>query len=649
MNATVCGICGILTHARPAPDLELARTARAMAETLHHRGPDADGVWVDGAEGVAFGHRRLSILDPSPEGAQPMLSHCERYVLTYNGEIYNFRELRSQLRGMGHTFRGHSDTEVLLEAISRWGPRGAAERSEGMFAFAVWDRRHRTLHLVRDRIGKKPLYYGRQNGSFFFGSELKAFRALPGFRPEVDRAALANLIQFSYIPAPRSIFAGVYKLEPGTVVTVEAAKPNLPSSLQTFWSGREVAERGVAEAWRGTPDEAEEVLHELLRDSVERRMVADVPIGAFLSGGIDSSAVVALMQSMSDQRVRTFTVGFGEAAYDETQHARAVAMHLGTDHTDLAVTPYQAREVIPLLPSLYDEPFADTSQIPTYLVSRLARQDVVVALSGDGGDELFGGYDRYVRCMTRWRGLSLLPASLRTRIGEGMARIASRSWSQHGPRWLGRLDRVSEAFAARDVRDLFCRMNARCPSAADYVLGVRQVPSLFTESERWARLDHPLDWMMSMDLAGHLPEDILVKVDRASMGVGLEVRNPLLDHRVVELAWRLPRDLKLHRGEPKWLLRRVLERYVPRAIFERPKMGFGIPLGAWLRGPLRDWAEALLDEDHLEEGGYFEAAAVREAWDQHLAGWRDRRFLLWNILSFQAWLDDGMGSGSRSC
>ena len=632
----MCGICGFLVEGGGSEhETALDVAVRRMADTLVHRGPNAAGTWVDAARGVAFGHRRLSILDLSPEGAQPMVSACGRYVLVYNGEIYNFRELRAELEAHGHEFRGHSDTEVLVEAISHWGAEAAPSRCDGMFALAVWDRREATLTLARDRLGKKPLYYGRCGGLFFFASELKALRAHPAFRPEIDRDALGLFVQYSYIPTPHSIFEGVHKLEPGTTLAVDPAKPAEALHPQAFWSTREVAERGVREPFRGSPEQAVEALHGLLLDAVGRRMVADVDLGALLSGGIDSSTVVSLMQAQSSTPVRTFTVGFREARYDEAQYAEAIARHLGTEHTAVTVTPRDALEAIPRLPHLYDEPFADTSQIPTYLVSQLARQHVTVALSGDGGDELFAGYNRYARCLGRWRWLSRLPAAARTRLARGLERAAHA-----GPVALGRLDRWADVLAATGPKDLFARMNARCRDAADFVPAAGPASTVLRDETRQARLPDPLQWMMYADQTGHMIDDILVKVDRASMGVGLEVRSPLLDHRVVEQAWRYPLDLKWRAGQRKWLLRRVLERYVPARLTERPKMGFGVPLGAWLRGPLRDWAEALLDERRLREGGLLDPEAVRRAWQQHLTGGWDRRFLLWNILTFQAWLDE---------
>ena len=636
----MCGICGFLVRGEGFPAVELEPTVTRMADTLRHRGPDSSGSWVDAEAGVALGHRRLAVVDLTPDGAQPMLSSCGRYAIVFNGEIYNFPELRCELEAQGVRFRGRSDTEVLVEAIARWGPAEALRRANGMLAFAAWDRRERVLTLARDRVGKKPLYWGRFGDAILFGSELKALRAHPRFRAQIDRNALAHLVQYSYVPAPASIFREVRKLEPGTWLEIPGEPGAAVPAAQAYWSAREVAERGQAERFAGDEREAETALHDLLADAVERRMLSDVPLGALLSGGIDSSTVVALMQARSATPVRTFAVSFRETDFDEAAYARAVASHLRTDHTELTVTPKDALQVIPRLPALYDEPFADSSQIPTFLVSRMAREHVTVALSGDGGDELFAGYGRYARCLAHWRWLVRVPAGLRGVAARGLDAAATLAWTAGTPSAVGRLGRIAEQLVAVSPEDLFARVSARCADASRFVLGSPSPVGLFHSPVRWPRLADPLERMMLLDLAEKLPEEILTKVDRASMGVGLEVRCPILDHRVVELAWRLPPWLKAREGVSKWLLRRVLARYVPRELFERPKMGFGIPLAAWLRGPLRDWAEALLDPGRLRQGGYLEADAVRLVWSQHLAGWRDHRQLLWNLLSFQAWCDE---------
>jgi len=658
----MCGLAGFLT----SETLSEAPTgvAARMAETLAARGPDDSGVWSDEAAGIALGHRRLAVIDLSPEGRQPMHSACGRYVLAFNGEVYNHRALRQELEGLGHAFRGRSDTEVMLAGIAQWGLEAAVSRFNGMFAFALWDRRARRLSLVRDRIGIKPLYYGWTGRAFVFGSTLKAIRAFPAFRGEIDPDAVALLMRYRYVPAPHSIYRGIYKLLPGTMLTVTEGEgrrdfsPYAHASCATrpapYWSAREVAEDGAAEPFEGDDDEAVAQLDALLCDAVGLRMVADVPLGAFLSGGIDSSVIVALMQAQSSRPVRTFTIGFAEAAYDEAAYARAVAAHLGTDHTELYVTPEEARAVLPALPTLYDEPFADSSQIPTFLVSRLTRRHVTVSLSGDGGDELFAGYDRYRASQLLWQAFGWMPRLLR-RPASGMLRRLPIAFWRRAFRWgaplvggtggqiSDRFYKLPEVLGAEGREALYRGVISHWEGVSRLVPGAQEMPTALTNAAQWADLPDFYQWMMYLDLISYLPDDILTKVDRASMGVSLEARVPLLDHRVVAFAWRIPMSMKRRGGRGKWLLRQVLYRYVPEALVERPKMGFAVPVGAWLCGPLREWAEALLDEGRLHREGYLAPQPVRRRWLEHLSGRRDWQHYLWDVLTFQAWLEQANG------
>ena len=628
----MCGIAGLLEAAPRSGRAALLEQVLRMADTLAHRGPDDRGAWADETVGIALGHRRLSVLDPSKRGAQPMASGCGRYVISYNGEIYNFRELRSQLEQSETRLRGHSDTEVLVEAISHWGLESTLQRANGMFALAVWDAAERTLTLARDRIGKKPLYYGWCGPRFLFASELKALRAHRDFRAEIDRDALGLLVRYSYIPAPRSILKGVSKLEAGHLATLRVGDAPEEPTPRCYWSCRQTARAAVSDPFPGSRDEAVVALEQLLSDAVSRRMLADVELGALLSGGVDSSTVVALMQAHSERPVRSFCIGFREQDFDEAGHARAVAKHLGTQHEELYITSHDALRVIPELPSVFDEPFADVSQIPTLLVSRLARNHVTVALSGDGGDELFGGYRRYRGALARWRAYSLLPLALRRGAARALAGLASAVG-------VGRAEQELALLDASSPVEIFARKSARCESAARFVVGAGAPDTALEDPRQWATLAEPIQQMMLLDQCLLLPEDILTKVDRASMAASLEVRSPLLDHRVVELAWRVTGSFGAAGDEPKWLLRQVLDRHVPRALTERPKMGFGVPVDSWLRGPLREWAESLLDARRLREQGFLHAPAVREVWRQHQSGRRDWHALLWSILMFQAWLE----------
>ena len=586
-----------------------------------------------------------------------MASAGGRYVIVFNGEIYNFLDLRRELESTGgpREFKGHSDTEVMLACFEQWGVAASLPRFNGMFAFAVWDRRERTLHLARDPLGEKPLYYSWAADVLLFGSELKALRAHPDCPGEIDRGVLSTYLSRGYVPAPYSIYSRIFKLPPGTLLSVKGA--SRPSRVTRYWSFKEVAGRGSAHPFRGTAEDAESHLEHLLADAVRIRMIADVPLGAFLSGGIDSSVVVSLMQSASAKPVRTFTIGFHEGQFNEAAAARDVARYLHTDHTEWYITPREARAVVPRLPALYDEPFADSSQIPTFLVSSMARQQVTVSLSGDGGDELFGGYGRYARVSRLWRRLSLLPAAERRLIARAFYAITRR----HEAGSLTGLALLPHRFAERRLR----RMAALAPIAdptAFYlahcahwtgnsgapVRGAAAAAAPPADCEEWAESDDLLERMMAVDTVTYLPDDILVKVDRAAMGVSLESRIPLLDRRVVEFAWRLPRNMRMRGGQSKWMLRRILYRHVPRGLVERPKRGFAVPVAAWIRGPLRDWAEALLDARRIDREGYLESAPIRRRWHDHLAGSEDYSDSLWAVLMFQAWLESETGKTMAS-
>lgn len=648
----MCGIAGFF-EPEGFSDERALDLLTSMTSCLAHRGPDDSGVWTDAAQGIALGHRRLSILDLSPLGHQPMLSRDGRFVIVYNGEIYNHHDLRDELAALGHAFRGHSDTEVLVTALVQWGLRSTLQRCNGMFAFAAWDRAERRLHLARDRAGEKPLYYGTHGGTFYFASELKSLRAHDRFRGEIDRDSLRLFLRHNCVPAPFSIYAGIAKLPPGTFLSIGAEDVANRPVPESYWSWREVAERAARDPFTGDAREAVDALDELLRDAVKIRMEADVPLGAFLSGGVDSSTIVALMQAQSSERVRSFTIGFHEQGYDEAVHARAVARYLGTDHTELYVTPGEALAVIPRLPKLYDEPFSDSSQVPTFLVSELARRHVTVSLSGDAGDELFGGYDRYMATDSLWGKLNRIPLPLRRLAAAGLNGVSPRRWNQLlGPFYSllpsrvrqyspgARMHQIGELLRMKEPTEVYTRLTSHWRGAEDVVLGSQERATVVTDRSRWASVDELSHQLMYLDSITYLPDDILVKVDRASMGVSLESRVPLLDHRVIELAWRLPLSLKMRNGRGKWVLRQVLDRYVPRTLIERPKMGFGVPIHTWLRGPLRDWAEALLDEKRLREEGYFQPEPIRTRWAEHLSGNYDRHYDLWDVLMFQAWLEE---------
>jgi asparagine synthase (glutamine-hydrolysing) len=643
----MCGITGFWT-ARPIGAEAATAMALSMAERLRHRGPDDHGVWTDPSGAVALGHRRLSIVDLSAAGHQPMRSRSGRYEIAFNGEIYNHALLRTEL-GDG-PWRGHSDTETMLAGFERWGIEGTLNRLVGMFAIALWDHELRRLTLARDRFGEKPLYVARLPGAMLFASELKAFDAWPGFAQPIDRGALALLLRHNYIPAPYSIFEGVSKLPPASLLHIDG--PQRIGEAQAYWSLRQAAERGQREPFTGGDEEAVDSLERHLDAAIALQRVADVPLGAFLSGGVDSSAVVALMQRQSSMPVRTFTIGFDVPQFNEAEHAKAVARHLGTAHTELYCSGAQALEVVPRLAAMYCEPFSDSSQIPTFLVSQMARRHVTVALSGDAGDELFGGYTRYDKAQQLWSRISRVPGMLRRIAGPAIQALPPAAWDGIGriawpllgrgpmPDRLGdRAHKLAEMLQVRTPEAFYRNMVSHQPWAERVVLGATEPATALNQPALWPAGQSFEERMMFIDMLSYLPGDILVKVDRAAMAVSLETRVPLLDHRLVEFAWTLPLHLKRRNGTGKWLLRQMLYRHVPRELIERPKTGFGVPLSEWLRGPLRPWAEHLLDERRLREQGLLDASYVRRLWHEQIEGQREWMYLLWDILMLQAWLD----------
>lgn len=645
----MCGFAGYLSLNGTIDENLLTRMSQALA----HRGPDDSGLWFDKEAGIGLSHRRLAVVDLSPAGHQPMTSFSGRYTLVFNGEIYNHLALRAELASVGKNpnWLGHSDTESLLTCFDAWGIEAAVKKSIGAFAFAVWDKQNRQLTLGRDRFGEKPLYYGWQGQGqqrvFLFGSELKALRVHPSFENNINRNAISLQFRHSYIPAPFSIYHGIAKLRPGCLLTVSKRLPDTQES--TYWSALQAAESGVASPYTGNAEQAAEELESLLKCAVQQQMTADVPLGAFLSGGIDSSLVVALMQAQSGRPVKTFSIGFYEDGFNEAVHAKAVAQHLGTDHTELYVAAEQAMAVIPRIPNLYDEPFSDSSQIPTCLVSQLAKQHVTVSLSGDAGDELFCGYNRYLMTANLWHKIVLLPMPLRSLLAKSLVSLPPDKWNalarmlplnQSTPpvNWGDKLHKGADLLACNTVDELYSHFISHWMDPAAVVVDDTGLPTLINELPALTALND-VQRMMALDCMTYLPDDILVKVDRAAMSVALETRVPFLDHRVVEFAWQLPQSLKLHNNQSKWVLRQILYRYVPQTLVERPKMGFGVPIGDWLRGPLRDWAEALLDESRLRREGFLYPAPIRQKWQEHLSGRRNWQYLLWDVLMFQAWLE----------
>lgn len=643
----MCGLSGFWSPNNPSALKPL--TLMAMGDCISHRGPDDSGTWCDDNTGLALVFRRLAILDLSPAGHQPMLSASGRYVVVFNGEIYNFAELRDELVAKGATFRGHSDTEILLTAVEHWGLEAAIRRCSGMFAVALYDRHERTLHLVRDRLGEKPMYYGIIDGVLLFGSELKTLQAHPAWRGEIDRHALALFLRHNYVPAPYSIFRHVRKVVPGTIVTFRLGAFETPEST-TYWSPLSIAERGVDDPFRDNDATMIDRLDLLLRKTIRDEMVADVPLGAFLSGGVDSSLLVAMMQANSGRTVRTFTIGFEESGYNEAVHAKAVAAHIGTDHTELYVTSSEAMGVIPRLPTIYDEPFADSSQIPTFLVAQLARAHVTVSLSGEGGDELFGGYNRYIWGKRLWSQLSSLPAPMRAGVARTLRSVSPARWDAIATRFApvvpnrfrvvmpgDKIHKTATLMRARTADEMYRSAMTHWPDP-EGVAGANEPPTALTAQAKPSFADPALR-MMYYDMVSELPDDILVKVDRASMAVSLESRAPYLHPDVVEFAWRIPMHQKIRDGQGKWLLRQVLYKYVPRDLIERPKMGFGVPIDRWLRGPLKTWAADLLAPDRLKREGYLAEAPITEAWRAHQTGETNNAQMLWGVLMFQAWLE----------
>lgn len=651
----MCGISGIFSDISDTNQNQLRHDATQMADAILHRGPDDGDVWIDNASTLALAHRRLSIVDLSAAGHQPMSSACGSYVFVFNGEIYNHLELRKELEVLGvvQTWRGHSDTETLLAGISHWGVKATVQKCVGMFAFALWDKKNSTLTLGRDRLGEKPLYYGWQGDAnvFLFGSELKALKAHPAFNATINRNALALFMRHSYIPAPYSIWQNIYKLQPGCLLTLSNHQKE--PVIDSYWSGKQVVEDSLNSPFTGTPEQAVSKLEAILHDAISQQMLADVPLGAFLSGGVDSSTIVALMQAQSSKSVRTFSIGFNEAQYNEAEHAKAVAKHLGTQHTELYVTADDALSVIPNLPFLYDEPFSDCSQIPTFLLAKMARQHVTVALSGDAGDELFCGYNRYLIASKIWNKLSHLPVRLRRVISNGLTSISPNTWDCIASPLMGilperfslknfgdKLYKGAGVLSSQTSTDVYLNLVSHWHDPARLVLNSTEPKTVLTNAEIQPKTATDVERMMALDMLTYLPDDILTKVDRAAMGVSLETRVPFLDHRVVEFAWQLPLEYKFRSGVGKWALRQVLYRHVPKDLIERPKMGFGVPIDDWLRGPLRDWAESLLDENRLKSEGFFNVDMVRQKWDEHLSKKRNWQYHLWDVLMFQAWLQE---------
>jgi asparagine synthase (glutamine-hydrolysing) len=644
----MCGIAGFIN----TKQIGFKSICSKMVNTLHHRGPDYSSVWVNEDSGVALGHSRLSILDLSSAGHQPMKSSCGRYIITFNGEIYNHLQLRKDviLSGYPYLWTGHSDTETLLSAISIWGIKKALQKSVGMFALALWDIKEKKIILARDRIGEKPIYYGWQGNAFLFGSELKALKVHPEFQNIINRDSLCLLLRHNTISSPYSIYQGISKLSPGSILTLKLGKRDV--EVEDYWSMKEIVESALKNPFKGTEQEALTDLESILSKSVSDQMISDVPLGAFLSGGIDSSTIVSLMQSQSSKKIKTFSIGFNEKGYDEARYAKEVANHLNTEHTELYISSSEALDVIPQLPLMFDEPFSDSSQIPTYLVSKLAKKSVDVSLSGDGGDELFGGYNRHFWVKSIWNKTKDLPLFVRRLIIYAITSLSPTTWNQffqmssavfpskYRVTQAGdKMYKLANVIAAENPNAMYQNLVSHWSNPDSIVLNSREPNTILSNASIMPNLFDVEQRMMFLDTVTYLSDDILTKVDRASMFVSLETRVPMLDHRVVELAWRLPLSMKIKNGQGKWILRQLLQKHVPKKLTDRPKMGFGVPIDSWLRGPLRDWAELLLDPSRLSQEGFFNSKAVREKWDEHISGKRDWQHHLWDVLMFQAWLE----------
>lgn len=644
----MCGITGFINVISNLDAEKLTSLVSQMSDSIIHRGPDDGGHWVDAEFGIALGFRRLAIIDLSPAGHQPMTSADDRFVIVFNGEIYNFNEIRSELSSFGHAFRGHSDTEVILAAVSEWGLKSTLQKLNGMFAFVIWDKKERVLSLVRDRIGIKPLYYGWCGNTLLFGSELKSLRAHPDFLPEINRNALSILLRYGYIPAPYTIYEKINKLIPGSILQFQLNNSITSEETSIYWSAEQAFTKGLSNPFIGNETEVLNTLDDMLTQSIGLRMIADVPLGAFLSGGIDSSTIVALMQKQSLKPIQTFTIGFREESFNEASQAKLVAQHLGTLHTELYVTAKEARDVIPLLPSMFDEPFADPSQIPTYLISRLAKSQVTVGLSGDGGDEFFGGYNRYVWVNRIWKNLHSIPLPVRKLVSSSLELLSPevtsnllRIANKNLPNQADKIKKIISVLGAPSPEYMYVDLLSHWKTPDDVVIHGFESTKIVNQLPENLKNISITEKMMLLDQLSYLPDDVLAKVDRASMRTSLEVRAPLLDdHQTIEFSYRIPMHMKIRNGEGKWILKQLLNRYIPQALTERPKMGFGVPISSWLRGPLRNWANDLLSETKLHQDGFFNASIIQKKWHEHSSGSKDWQYELWIILMFQAWLNE---------